>query len=81
MRRLQVSLILDKEQQAHKKVLQELLEERSARQLAQKTLTNVMSAAPPLTARTSCDVQVRPSPFCSPVRCHQMPQDKLCCAM
>lgn len=72
-----MSLILDKEQQAHKKVLQELLEERTARQLAQKTLANVASSAPPLTARTSCDVQVRPSALCPRVRFHQMPKDQI----
>lgn len=55
---MQVSLMLEKEQEGHKKVLQELLQERTARQLAQKTLSSVVSSAPPLTARTSCDVQV-----------------------
>ena len=50
--------MLEKEQERMKEVLQELLQERSARQLAQKTLASVSASAPPLTARTSCDVQV-----------------------
>eukprot|EP00892_Ulva_mutabilis_P003753 jgi/Ulvmu1/174/UM001_0178.1 len=53
----QVSIVLEKEREEHKQVLQELLQERSARQLAQATLANVAETAPPLTARTSCDVQ------------------------
>ena len=64
---VQVSAILEREQNAHRLALTELLSERSARQLAQATLKRVndritarsahSAAVEPLTARTSGDVR------------------------